>query len=88
MPLAEKFSYSQALQLNRICSDSLSFGNRFNNLKSWLIEVFGEKMMEKELLQARSCPQKRTIRKDAYRIDATKMQRKESLKFFLMQPTQ
>ena len=30
--------YSQALRLNRICSDNESFDKRCNNLEGWLME--------------------------------------------------
>ena len=30
--------YSQALRLNRICSDPISFDRRCNDLEKWLIE--------------------------------------------------
>ena len=31
-------TYSQALRLNRICSDNKSFDKRCNDLEGWLIE--------------------------------------------------
>ena len=44
--------YSQALRLNRICSDNESFDKRCNNLEEWLIEgrYYG-KMIRMQILR-------------------------------------
>ena len=46
--------YSQALRLNRICSDPNSFDRRCNDLEKWLIERgYIEREVRKQLLRAR-----------------------------------
>ena len=47
-------SYSQALRLNRICSDSESFDKRCNDLEGWLMErEYNGKMIRRQILRAR-----------------------------------
>ena len=46
--------YSQALRLNRICSDPNSFDIRCNDLEKWLIERgYSEREVRKQILRAR-----------------------------------
>ena len=46
--------YSQALRLNRICSDNETFDRRCNDLEKWLMERgYNEKMIRKQILSAR-----------------------------------
>ena len=46
--------YSQALRLNRICSDPISFDRRCNHLEKWLIERgYSEREVRKQILRAR-----------------------------------
>ena len=46
--------YSQALRLNRICSDPISFDRRCNDLEKWLIERgYSEREVRKQILRAR-----------------------------------
>ena len=46
--------YSQALRLNRICSDNANFDKRCNDLEKWLMERgYNEKMIRKQILRAR-----------------------------------
>ena len=46
--------YSQALRLNRICSDNESFDKRCNDLEGWLMERgYNGKMIRKQILKAR-----------------------------------
>ena len=46
--------YSQALRLNRNCSDPISFDRRCNNLEKWLIERgYSEREVRKQILRAR-----------------------------------
>ena len=46
--------YSQALRLNRICSDNKTFDRRCNDLEKWLMERgYNEKMIRKQILYAR-----------------------------------
>ena len=57
--------YSQALRLSRICSDNFSFDRSSNDLKIWLIERgYNEKMIKKELFQARSNPREELLEKE------------------------
>ena len=45
--------YTQALRLNRICSDNESFDKRCNDLEGWLMETgYNEKMIKKQILRA------------------------------------
>ena len=46
--------YSQALRLNRICSDNTNFDKRCNDLEKWLIERgYNKKMIRNQILRAR-----------------------------------
>ena len=46
--------YSQALRLNRICSESKFFDNRCNQLESWLMERgYNDKLVRRKVLEAR-----------------------------------
>ena len=46
--------YSQALRLNRICSDPSFFDRRCNALEKWLIERgYSEREVRKQILRAR-----------------------------------
>ena len=45
--------YTQALRLNRICSDNGTFDRRCNDLEKWLMERgYNEKMIRKQILSA------------------------------------
>ena len=47
-------AYSQALRLNRICSETSSFDHRCNELESWLIKRgYDEKLVRNKILDAR-----------------------------------
>ena len=46
--------YSQALRLNRICSDNTNFDKRCTDLEKWLMERgYNEKMVHNQILRAR-----------------------------------
>ena len=46
--------YSQALRLNRICSETSSFDKRCNNLERFLLETGqSSKLVRQEILRAR-----------------------------------
>ena len=46
-------TYSQALRLNRICSDNANFDQSCNDLKKWLMErKYEDKKMSKQILRA------------------------------------
>ena len=50
----KRIPYSQALRLNRICSDPISFDRRCNDLEKWLIERgYSEREVRKQILRAR-----------------------------------
>ena len=45
--------YSQALRLNRICSDPISFDRRCNDFEKWLLERgYSEREVRKQILRA------------------------------------
>ena len=49
--------YSQILHLNRICSDSISFDRRCNDLERWLLLLergYKEKEVRKQVLRSRA----------------------------------
>ena len=49
--------YSQALRLNRICSNNEFFDKRCNDLEKYLLEIgYSEKIVRKEILRARAIP--------------------------------
>ena len=49
--------YSQALRLNRVCSNNEFFDKRCNDLEKYLLERgYSEKMVRKEILQAGAIP--------------------------------
>ena len=49
----KRIPYSQALRLNRICSDNGTFDRRCNDLEKWLMERgYNEKMIRKQILSA------------------------------------
>ena len=51
----KRIAYSQTLRLNRICSDSRSFGRRCNDLERWLLEKgYKEKEVRKQVLRGRA----------------------------------
>ena len=49
--------YSQVLRLNRICSNSEFFDKRCNDIEKYLLQRgYSEKIVHKEILQARTIP--------------------------------
>ena len=45
--------YSQALRLNKICSDNVNFDKHCNDMEKWLMErVYTKKLMRKQILRA------------------------------------
>ena len=57
--------YSQALRLNRICSDNESFDKRCNDLEGWLMERgYNGKMIRKQTLRAREHSRKDLLEKE------------------------
>ena len=56
--------YSQALRLNRICSNNEFFDKRCNDLEKYLLERgYSEKMVHKEILRARAIPRDALLEK-------------------------
>ena len=56
--------YSQALRLNRICSNNKLFDKRCNDLEKYLLDRgYSERMVRKEILQARAIPRNTLLRK-------------------------
>ena len=56
--------YSQALRLNRICSNNESFDKRCNVLEKYLLETgYSEKMIRKEILRAIAIPRDALLEK-------------------------
>ena len=57
--------YSQALRLNRICSDNESFDKRCNDLERWLMERgYNGKMIRKQILRAREHSRKYLLERE------------------------
>ena len=65
--------YSQAIRLNRICSNNEFFDKRCNYLEKYLLERgYGEKMVRKEILRARAIPRDALLEKVNIRRSRTK----------------
>ena len=66
--------YSQALRLNRICSDPSSFDKRCNDLEKWLIERgYSEREVRKQVLRARSFSRDSLLDKASTRDEQNKI---------------
>ena len=53
----KSISYSQAVRLNRICSNNAFFHQRYNGLEHWLHErEYSERVVRQEILKARKIP--------------------------------
>ena len=66
--------YSQALRLNRICSDPSSFDKRCNDLEKWLIERgYSEREVQKQILRARSFSRDSLLDKESTRDEQNKI---------------
>ena len=46
--------YSQTLRLNKICSDSISFDKKCNDLERWLLERGYKEKVRKQVLRGRA----------------------------------
>ena len=61
----KEISYSQALRLNRICSDNESFDKRCNDLEGWLMERgYNGKMIRKKILRAQEHSRKGLLERE------------------------
>ena len=57
--------YSQALRLNRICSNNAFFDQRCNELEHWLHERrYSERVFRQEILKARKIPRNELLEKE------------------------
>ena len=66
--------YSQALRLNRICSDNETFGRCCNDLEKWLIERgYNEKMIRKQILSAREHSRNDLVEKEKQQMSEKKL---------------
>ena len=66
--------YSQALRLNRICSDPSSFDKRCNDLEKWLIERgYSERKVRKQVLRVRSFSRDSLLDKESTRDEQNKI---------------
>ena len=61
----KRIPYSQALRLDRICSDNESFNKRCKDLEGWLMErVYYRKMIRKQILRAREHSRKDLLERE------------------------
>ena len=66
--------YSQALRLNRICSDNETFDRRCNDLEKWLMERgYNEKMIRKQILSAREYSRNDLLEKEKQQMPEKKL---------------
>ena len=66
--------YSQALRLNRICSDNETFDRRCNDLEKWLMERgYNEKMIRKQILSAREHSRNDLLEKEKQQLSERKL---------------
>ena len=66
--------YSQALRLNRICSDNGTFDRRCNDLEKWLMEKgYNEKMIRKQILSAREYSRNDLLEKEKQQMPEKKL---------------
>ena len=66
--------YSQALRLNRICSDPSSFDKRCNDLEKWLIESgYSKREVRKQVLMARRCSRDSLLDRESTRDEQNKI---------------
>ena len=65
LPLQKRIPYSQALMLNRICSDKEGFDKRCNDLEEWLMERgYNGKMTKKQILRAQEHSRKDLLERE------------------------
>ena len=66
--------YSQALRVNRICSDNETFDRRCNDLEKWLMERgYNEKMIRKQILSAREHSRNDLLEKEKQQMSERKL---------------
>ena len=65
----KRIPYSQALRLNRICSDNERFDKRSNDLEEWLMErEYNGKMIKKQILRVREHSRKDHLEREKNEI--------------------
>ena len=70
----KRMPYSQALRLNKICSDNESFDKRCNNLEGWLMNRgYSGKMIRKQMLRAREHSRKDLLEKEKAETSVLKL---------------
>ena len=66
--------YSQALRLNRICSETNSFDKRCNDLERFLLERgYSSKLVQKEILRARKISRNELLDKEKSQGNVSKL---------------
>ena len=66
--------YSQALRLNRICSDNETFDRCHNDLEKWLMERgYNEKMIREQILSAREHSRNDLLEKEKQQMPEKKL---------------
>ena len=69
----QKIRYSQALRLNRICSNNAFFDQRSKELERWLHERgYSERIVSQEILKARKIPKNELLGKERNRQEENK----------------
>ena len=72
--LRKSIFYSQALQLNRISSNSALFDQRCNELQHWLHERgYNERVVRQEILKARKIPRNELLEKERSQPEENKL---------------
>ena len=66
--------YSQALRLNRTCSDNTRFDQSSNNLQKWLMERgYSEKMLRKQVSKARGLSRNDLLEREKQQMSEQKL---------------
>ena len=66
--------YSQALRLNRICSETKSFDKRCNDLERFLLEKgYSSKLVRNKILRARKIPRNELLDKEKSQRNGSKL---------------
>ena len=70
----ESIPYSQALPVNRICSNNAFFDQRCNELEHWLHErEYSERIVRQEILKARKIPRNELLEKERNHPEENKL---------------
>ena len=72
--LQKSIPYSQALCLNRICSNNAFFDQRCNELEHWLHDQgYSERVVRQEILKARKIPRNKFLDKERNHPEENKL---------------